>query len=161
MQVAAALCARHIGGAVNYVGVAETLEMGRAAQAAGLAADNLLCALYFATLFHLARHIPPDAGVAAQQQPDPSQDDTATAAAAAVKPGIQVGSLWRHAASLTPHAAQRLTDHECGGGCGIPPIAQVDMEPFSSADGCVGLLCESLHCTDGRVGSQSSCSLPP
>lgn len=60
MQVAAALAARHIGGAVNYVGVAETLGVSASAQAAGLAADNLLCAGYFATLFSLARQIPAD-----------------------------------------------------------------------------------------------------
>ena len=45
---------------MNYVGVAETLGITGSAQAAGLAADNLLCAAYFATLFHLARHIPAD-----------------------------------------------------------------------------------------------------
>lgn len=60
-QVASALAARHIGGAVNYVGVAETLKISGSAQAAGLAADNLLCAAYFATVFALARHIPADA----------------------------------------------------------------------------------------------------
>lgn len=68
--MAAALAARHIGGAVNYVGVAETLDMGSAAQAAGLAADNLLCALYFATVFHLARHIPPDIETASDAKQD-------------------------------------------------------------------------------------------
>ena len=57
---------------MNYVGVAETLDMGPAAQAAGLAADNLLCALYFATLFHLARHIPPDKIEATSQSPSSS-----------------------------------------------------------------------------------------
>ena len=60
LQVASALCARHIGGAVNYVGVAETLGVSSSAQASGLAADNLLCAVYFAYIFHLARHSPPD-----------------------------------------------------------------------------------------------------
>lgn len=64
MQVAAALAARHIGGAVNYVGVAETLGISGSAQAAGLAADNLLCAAYFAYIFHLARHIPADEAAA-------------------------------------------------------------------------------------------------
>jgi uncharacterized membrane protein len=58
--VAAALAARHIGGAVNYVGVTETLAVPPAASAAGLAADNLLCVFYFAALFRLARGIPPD-----------------------------------------------------------------------------------------------------
>jgi uncharacterized membrane protein len=58
--VAAALAARHIGGAVNYVGVTETLGVPPGASAAGLAADNLLCVFYFAALFRLARGIPPD-----------------------------------------------------------------------------------------------------
>lgn len=60
MQVASALAARHIGGAVNYVGVAETLSIGASAQAAGLAADSLICAFYFAGLFKLASRIGPD-----------------------------------------------------------------------------------------------------
>eukprot|EP00884_Botryococcus_braunii_P010496 jgi/Botrbrau1/19448/Bobra.0338s0069.1 len=59
-KVASALAARHIGGAVNYVAVAESLQIAPSAQMAGLAADNLLCALYFTTLFQLARKIPPD-----------------------------------------------------------------------------------------------------
>lgn len=68
-KVAAALAARHIGGAVNYVGVAETLGISSSAQAAGLAADNLICAVYFATLYALARGIPPDTNAA-----DPNAD---------------------------------------------------------------------------------------
>ena len=40
--MAAALAARHIGGAVNYVAVAESTGMSPSAQAAGLAADNLV-----------------------------------------------------------------------------------------------------------------------
>lgn len=59
-KVAAALAARHIGGAVNYVGVCETLDVSASAQMAGLAADNLICALYFTTIFALARGIPAD-----------------------------------------------------------------------------------------------------
>ena len=60
VQVASALAARHIGGAVNYVGVAETLSIGASAQAAGLAADSLICAFYFAGIFKLASRIGPD-----------------------------------------------------------------------------------------------------
>lgn len=45
---------------MNYVGVAETLGVSSSAQASGLAADNLLCALYFAYIFHLGRDSPPD-----------------------------------------------------------------------------------------------------
>ena len=58
--IAAALAARHIGGAVNYVGVTETLGVPPGASAAGLAADNLLCVLYFAALFRLGKSVPPD-----------------------------------------------------------------------------------------------------
>lgn len=53
---------------MNYVGVAETLGITGSAQAAGLAADNLLCAAYFATIFHLARHIPADSEQASTGQ---------------------------------------------------------------------------------------------
>ncbi len=59
-QLASALMARHIGGAVNYVGVAETLSITPSAQAAGLAADSLICAFYFAGIFKLASSIGPD-----------------------------------------------------------------------------------------------------
>ncbi|CAL8469320.1 g8861 [Coccomyxa elongata] len=59
-KIAAALAARHIGGAINYVAVAETLQVSPSAQMAGLAADNLLCAVYFTTIFNLARNIPPE-----------------------------------------------------------------------------------------------------
>eukprot|EP00899_Mesostigma_viride_P021891 jgi/Mesvir1/29703/Mv00936-RA.1 len=50
-KVAAALMARHIGGAVNYVAVADALSISPTVLAAGLAADNVICILYFATIF--------------------------------------------------------------------------------------------------------------
>ena len=65
-QVASALMARHIGGAVNYVGVADTLSISPSSQAAGLAADSLICAFYFAGLFKLASSIGPDPAPTAQ-----------------------------------------------------------------------------------------------
>ena len=61
-KVACALCARHIGGAVNYVAVAETLEMAPEVVSAGIAADNVVVALYFALLFALAPSGEPPAG---------------------------------------------------------------------------------------------------
>ena len=144
LQVASALAARHIGGAVNYVAVGDALGMSNAAQvlltahmpqapfkcsccchaaaaahasspdcvlqAAGLAADNLLCAVYFSTLFQLARKIPPDPpetgeqGVAAPPE---------AASALQGKPTIQVrlkqelgsGQVWhvRRAHSCEAH----------------------------------------------------------
>lgn len=49
--------------AVNYVAIAEALEISPSVLTAGLAADNVLCAVYFATLFALASRVPPEAEV--------------------------------------------------------------------------------------------------
>ena len=50
-KIAAALCARHIGGAVNFVAVSDILKTRPEAVAAALAADNVVVAVYFAFLF--------------------------------------------------------------------------------------------------------------
>ncbi|XP_072980681.1 uncharacterized protein [Typha angustifolia] len=60
-KIAAALMSRHIGGAVNYVAVAEALGVSPSVLAAGLAADNVICAVYFTSIFALASRIPPEA----------------------------------------------------------------------------------------------------
>ncbi|KAL0317823.1 UNVERIFIED_CONTAM: putative membrane protein YjcL [Sesamum angustifolium] len=57
-KIAAALMGRHIGGAVNYVAISEALEVTPSVLTAGLAADNVICAIYFTTLFALASKIP-------------------------------------------------------------------------------------------------------
>lgn len=44
--------------AVNYVAIAEALEVSPSVLAAGLAADNVICAVYFTTLFALAASVP-------------------------------------------------------------------------------------------------------
>lgn len=44
--------------AVNYVAIAEALEVSPSVLAAGLAADNVICAVYFTTLFALASRVP-------------------------------------------------------------------------------------------------------
>lgn len=44
--------------AVNYVAISEFLETSSSVVTAGLAADNVICALYFASLFALASKIP-------------------------------------------------------------------------------------------------------
>jgi len=61
-KVASALAARHIGGAVNYVSVAGALDMASDVVTAGLAADNLIVALYFMAVYAMARGIPAEAG---------------------------------------------------------------------------------------------------
>jgi uncharacterized membrane protein len=50
-KVASALTARHIGGGINFIAVAETLGISASAVSAALAADNVVVALYFAYLF--------------------------------------------------------------------------------------------------------------
>uniref|UniRef100_A0A2P2N2H2 Membrane protein YjcL n=1 Tax=Rhizophora mucronata TaxID=61149 RepID=A0A2P2N2H2_RHIMU len=59
-KIAAALMGRHIGGAVNYVAVSDALGVSASVLTAGLAADNVICAVYFTTLFALASKIPPE-----------------------------------------------------------------------------------------------------
>ena len=80
-RIASALCARHIGGAVNFVAVAHATSAGSDAVAAALAADNLMCALYFITLFWLSRDIPAESREAsdASDASTPAQPEEATA----------------------------------------------------------------------------------
>jgi len=54
-RVACALAARHIGGAINFVAVADTLNVGGSAVSAAIAADNVVVAIYFAFLFSIAK----------------------------------------------------------------------------------------------------------
>ena len=58
-KIASALMARHIGGAVNFVAVANALEIQPTMMSAALCADNLMNALYFAGLFALAKGVMP------------------------------------------------------------------------------------------------------
>ncbi|XP_042399892.1 uncharacterized membrane protein YjcL-like [Zingiber officinale] len=60
-KIAAALMSRHIGGAVNYVAVSEYFGVSPSVLTAGLAADNVICAVYFTSLFALASKIPAEA----------------------------------------------------------------------------------------------------
>ncbi|KAL0734489.1 hypothetical protein Bca4012_010699 [Brassica carinata] len=57
-KIAAALMGRHIGGAGNYIAITKALDVSPSVIAAGLAADSVICALYFMTLFALASKIP-------------------------------------------------------------------------------------------------------
>ncbi|KAK7283618.1 hypothetical protein RIF29_13258 [Crotalaria pallida] len=60
-KIAAALMGSYIGGSVNYVAISEALGMSASVLAAGVAADNVICAIYFMVLFALASKIPPEA----------------------------------------------------------------------------------------------------
>jgi len=52
-MVAAALTARHIGGSINFVAVTDLLGVSPTARMAGLAADDVIVALYFVALYTL------------------------------------------------------------------------------------------------------------
>uniref|UniRef100_A0A1J3JBD8 Putative membrane protein YjcL n=1 Tax=Noccaea caerulescens TaxID=107243 RepID=A0A1J3JBD8_NOCCA len=67
-KIAAALMGRHIGGAVNYVAIANALGVSPSVLAAGLAADNVICAVYFTSLFAIGSKIP------AETLPPPTTD---------------------------------------------------------------------------------------
>ncbi|XP_040368345.1 uncharacterized membrane protein YjcL isoform X1 [Rosa chinensis] len=71
-KIAAALMGRHIGGcnfcswihvAFNYVAIADALGVSPSILAAGLAADNVINAVYFSTLFALASRVPAEAPI--------------------------------------------------------------------------------------------------
>lgn len=49
---------------MNYVAVSKALNISSSVLAAGLAADNVICALYFSSLFALAAKIPPETSIA-------------------------------------------------------------------------------------------------
>ncbi|KAL6606422.1 hypothetical protein ACP70R_042075 [Stipagrostis hirtigluma subsp. patula] len=84
-KMAAALMSRHIGGAVNYVAVSQALDVSPSVQAAGLAADNIICAVYFTTLFALAAKIPAEPAAAAE-----GGSDSALPAGADAERGLPV-----------------------------------------------------------------------
>lgn len=44
--------------AVNYIAIGEALKVSPSVLAAGVAADNVICAIYFVILFMLASKIP-------------------------------------------------------------------------------------------------------
>ncbi|KAK4431451.1 hypothetical protein Salat_0907200 [Sesamum alatum] len=60
-KIAAALMGSYIGGAINYVAISEALAVSPSVIAAGVAADNVICAVYFLVLFALASKIPAEA----------------------------------------------------------------------------------------------------
>ncbi|XP_024977339.1 uncharacterized protein LOC112514927 isoform X1 [Cynara cardunculus var. scolymus] len=60
-KIASALMASYIGGAINYVAVSDALGVSPSVVAAGVAADNVICALYFMVLFALGSKLPTEA----------------------------------------------------------------------------------------------------
>jgi hypothetical protein len=54
IDVAAALCGRHIGGAVNFIAISEITKIPSEIVTAAIAADNVVVAIYFALLFTIS-----------------------------------------------------------------------------------------------------------
>ncbi|KAI4351661.1 hypothetical protein L6164_005997 [Bauhinia variegata] len=67
-KIAAALMGRHIGGAVNYVAISDALGVSPSVLSAALAADNVICAVYFSTLFALASKVPAEASTSVNDE---------------------------------------------------------------------------------------------
>ncbi|XP_009150924.1 uncharacterized membrane protein YjcL [Brassica rapa] len=64
-KIAAALMGSYIGGSLNFVAISEALRISPSVVAAGVAVDNVICALHFMVLFALASKIPPETTSAA------------------------------------------------------------------------------------------------
>ncbi|PON58185.1 hypothetical protein PanWU01x14_167840 [Parasponia andersonii] len=60
-KIAAALMGSYIGGSVNYIAISEALGVSPSVLAAGVAADHVICVVYFIVLFALASKIPSEA----------------------------------------------------------------------------------------------------
>ncbi|PHT83689.1 hypothetical protein T459_12132 [Capsicum annuum] len=56
-KIAAAIMGSYIGETINYVAICDALGVSPSVMAAGVAADNVICAIYFIALFSLASKI--------------------------------------------------------------------------------------------------------
>ncbi|TYI53540.1 hypothetical protein E1A91_D11G011900v1 [Gossypium mustelinum] len=59
-KIASALMGSYIGGSVNYIAISEALGVSPSVLAAGVTADNVICAIYFMVLFALASKVAPE-----------------------------------------------------------------------------------------------------
>jgi len=58
--------------ALNFVAISEALQISPSVIAAGVAVDNVICALHFMVLFALASKIPPETASASSPGKRPS-----------------------------------------------------------------------------------------
>ncbi|XP_031395178.1 uncharacterized protein LOC116206442 [Punica granatum] len=77
-KIAAALMGSYIGGSVNYVAISEALGVTPSVLAAGVAADNVICAIYFMLLFACASRIPAEPSMSPCDDPMALQSDSAS-----------------------------------------------------------------------------------
>ncbi|KAJ4900443.1 hypothetical protein Rs2_14394 [Raphanus sativus] len=76
-KIAAALMGSYIGGSLNFVAISEALRISPSVVAAGVAVDNVICALHFMVLFALASKIPPETTSASSPDAGMTKDDKA------------------------------------------------------------------------------------
>ncbi|CAM9146780.1 unnamed protein product [Ectocarpus sp. 6 AP-2014] len=128
-KIASALAARHIGGAVNYVAVCETLGVSADAVVAGLAADNMVVSLYFIFLFWITK---PDR----QEEPTPATTTRQGSTKA-------IGSAQEEEA---PTATPQQVSATTAGAAASPPPLAVTKETISYAltAACALCLCGEL-----------------
>ncbi|CBN76833.1 conserved unknown protein [Ectocarpus siliculosus] len=128
-KIASALAARHIGGAVNYVAVCETLGVSADAIVAGLAADNMVVSLYFIFLFWITK---PDR----QEEPTPATTTRQGSTKA-------IGSAQEEEA---PAATPQQVSAATAGAAASPPPLAVTKETISYAltAACALCLCGEL-----------------
>lgn len=98
-KIAACLMGSYIGGAVNYVAIGEALGVSPSVLAAGVAADNVICAIYFVILFTLASKIPAEPlssndGAATEWNSGSNLPVLQTAAAIAISMAICKSATW-------------------------------------------------------------------
>ncbi|GMH81944.1 hypothetical protein TrVE_jg7741 [Triparma verrucosa] len=76
-KIASALAARHIGGAINFISVSETLNIQGSSISSSIAADNIVVALYFSFLFLSSNKFkkPQEVTVGADNNPKDIKDD--------------------------------------------------------------------------------------
>ncbi|CAH8361309.1 unnamed protein product [Eruca vesicaria subsp. sativa] len=74
-KIASALMGSYIGGSLNFVAISEALRISPSVIAAGVAVDNVICALHFMVLFALASKIPPETTSASTPDAEMTKDD--------------------------------------------------------------------------------------
>nr|XP_016495758.1 PREDICTED: uncharacterized membrane protein YjcL-like isoform X1 [Nicotiana tabacum] len=117
-KIAAALVGSYIGGTINYVAICEALGMSPSVMAAGVAADNVICAIYFIALFSLASKIPSDASASSGDASQVVKFDSRN------KPVLQIGTALTVSFAICK-AATSFSRFFGTQGCDLPAITAI------------------------------------
>lgn len=140
-KIAAALCARHIGGAINFVAVSDILQTSPELIAAAMAADNVVVALYFAFLFAITSsdttsNYKPETvdRELAHRQPSPVNLTTLSHALTLSFMINLLAQLLRHMFGISPILSVSLI------AVAIATAFPVNMQSISQAGGAIGVI---------------------